>query len=117
MIRGEIDMELYTQTDEPKKSVQKNKDFRNIDDTIDFYMDEKIQVKKLRDKTSMILEDLSGTNLGYLLQKIQTTNDIPDLFLYVGLTLFLISTKKETSSKKKTDVLLMIKRIMDLHNL
>lgn len=89
----------------------------NTDDLVDLYLEDEIPVKRLQDKTNTLLEDLSGTNLGYLLQKIQTTNNIPDLFIFVGLILFVISSKKQTSSKKKNDVLLMIKKILDLHNL
>jgi len=89
----------------------------NIDDKIDLYLEDEIPVKKIQDKTNTLVEDLSGNTLGYLLQKIQTTNNIPDLFIYMGLILFIMSSKKQTSSKKKNDVLLMIKKIMDLHNL
>ena len=57
----------------------------NTDDLVDLYLEDEIPVKRLQDKTNTLLEDLSGTNLGYLLQKIQTTNNIPDLFIFVGL--------------------------------
>ena len=110
-------MGLYSQMDESKKSVQKNKDLRNIDDKVDFYLEDEIPVKEIKDKTNTLLEDLSGNTLGYLLQKIQTTNSIPDLFIFMGLILFIISSKKQTNQKKKKEVLLMLKKIMDLHNL
>jgi len=94
-----------------------DKDFRNIDDTIDHYLEDEIPFREIKDKTNTLLENLSGNTLGYLLQKIQTTNSIPDLFIFMGLILFIISSKKQTNQKKKKEVLLMIKKIMDIHNL